>query len=76
VPTISFLNLLVVAAVVFAADRIILLATSLGLVVPVLKDAGGESGRFGQLVIAGCGTGLRGDLPAGRAHHSPADGNI
>jgi Kef-type K+ transport system membrane component KefB len=32
---------------------IILLATSLGLVVPVLKDAGEVSTLFGQLVIAG-----------------------
>lgn len=31
---------------------IILMATSLGLIVPVLKDAGEESTRFGQLVIA------------------------
>lgn len=32
---------------------IILLATSLGLVVPVLKDAGESSTPFGQIVIAG-----------------------
>jgi len=32
---------------------ITLLATSLGLVVPVLKDAGETSSEFGQLVIAG-----------------------
>ena len=32
---------------------IILLATSLGLVVPVLKDAGQSSTPFGQIVIAG-----------------------
>src|SRR5262249_38661147 len=32
---------------------IVLLATSLGLVVPVLKDAGQAETSFGQLVIAG-----------------------
>jgi Kef-type K+ transport system membrane component KefB len=33
---------------------IILLATSLGLVVPVLKDAGQLASAFGQLLVAGC----------------------
>ncbi len=40
---------------------IVLLATSLGLVVPILKDAGRASTPFGQLVIAGA---TLGDLGA------------
>jgi Kef-type K+ transport system membrane component KefB len=56
----SFAIALVVGAALFAAGlvrspllvAIILLATSLGLVVPVLKDADLASSNFGQLVIA------------------------
>ena len=36
---------------------IILLATSLGLVIPVLKDAGETNSTFGQLVISGASVG-------------------
>ena len=47
---------------------IVLVATSLGVIVPVLKDSGNISSSFGQLVIAAASidtwlTDFRGDLP-------------
>ena len=58
---ISFAIAIVVGLVLKAGDlietpllvAIILCATSLGVIIPVLKDVGEVSSRFGQLVIAG-----------------------
>ncbi len=53
----SFGGLLIVAAIAFAApfvllDAIALASTSLGVLIPVLRDAGQSGSTLGRLVIA------------------------